>query len=141
MAPAAWAPSTTTSAPRSWAMSAMARTGMTAPVVHRTCEIDTSRVSRGDGGIEGGDRPLVVAVVARVDECDVDAEAVAERVERPEGAGVFVGGRHGPVARAPVGHRVAAFMPSVVEWFSATAADVRPEDRRDAGTRLGHPTA
>ena len=44
----------------------------------------------GDGGVEGGDRPCVVAVVAGVDERDVHAEPVAERVQRTEPARVLV---------------------------------------------------
>ena len=91
MAPAAWAPSTTTSAPRAWASSAMAATGMTAPVVQSTCEIETSRVSGRDRRVEGGEGPRVVAVVTGVDELDLDAGAVAQRVQRAERARVLVG--------------------------------------------------
>ena len=75
----------------------------------------------GDGGVEGGDGPGVVAVVARVDEREVDVVAVADRVERADPARVLVGV---VTARPPVrqsGRSVAAFIPSVVEWLSATA--------------------
>ena len=111
---------------------------MTAPVVHRTCEIETSRVPGVIGGVERGERPVVVAIVAGIDERELDAVAVAQRVQRPDAAGVLVRGRHDAAARAPVGeerrgvHRVGRRM------GQADGADVGPEDRRHAGPRLVH---
>ena len=58
-----------------------------------------------DRGIERGERPVVVAIVAGVDERDLDAVSVAQRVQRPDAAGVLVGGRHGASAGAPVGEQ------------------------------------
>ena len=70
MAPAACAPSTTTSAPRAWAISAIAATGRTAPVVQATCDSDDEPGAGRDRGIEGGDRPRVVAVIADVEDLE-----------------------------------------------------------------------
>ena len=57
IAPAAWAPSTTTSAPRSWAISAIRATGMTAPVVHSDVRDRDQPGAGRDRGLEGGERP------------------------------------------------------------------------------------
>ena len=46
---------------------------------------------RRDRGIERGERPVVVAVVAGIDERNLDAISVAQRVQRPDPDRVLMG--------------------------------------------------
>ena len=84
----------------------------------------------GDGRVEGGDRPGVVAVVTGVDDGEVDVEAVADRVQRTDAAGVLVGGRHRPAAGPPV--RAAAWRRSSRRSSNGSA---RPRRRPCRGPR------
>ena len=130
IAPAAWAPSMTTRAPRAWAISAIRATGITAPVVHRTCEIETRRVSGGDRGIERRDRARLVAIGTGIDEDDVDPHPVAERDQRTEGAAVLVGV---VTIRPPAASRAAASRRSSRRSWRGSA------DRVDIGPDAGPP--
>ena len=55
-----------------------------------------------DGGVEGGDDPLVVAAVADVEEVEVDAVTRSRQVQRADAARVLEAGGHGLVAGRPV---------------------------------------
>ena len=139
IAPTLCAPSTAMRAPRAWASSANAATGRTAPVVQVTCEATTSRVSWRHRGLERREGRRVVAAVTDVDEVDLDARAVAERVERPERTRVLEAGRHGAVAGPPVdrrGDRVHAVGRGVGQ---RDRRRVGGEHRRHRRARLGHP--
>ena len=116
-----------------------AATGMTAPVVHRTCEIETSRVPGVIAASNAASVRVVVAVVAGVDEDELDADPVAERVQRPEAAGVLVRGRHDAAAGPPVGQQRGGVHPVGRGVGQGDRADVGAEHGRDAGARLGHP--
>ena len=140
IAPALWAPSTTTSAPRAWAISAIPAIGMIAPVAHSTWETATSRVRSSIAAskaarIAAGSRPG-----ADVDEGELDAEAVAQvdtaRRCRPDARGVVV------TARSPGCQSIdqtPMFIPSVAAWVSAISADIRDQHGGDRGPCLGHP--
>ena len=99
-------------------------TGRTAPGrPQRRATRDTSRVPGVIARVEGGERPLVVAVVAGVDERELDAVPVAQRVRAARAPpACSCAGRDGPVAGAPVeAQRRRRSSPSVVEWVRATA--------------------
>ena len=103
MAPAAWAPSTMTSASRAWARSAMARMGMTAPVDHRTW-LMTDRpgprrrwLARRPRRPARGRRPRRRRAGSRS-----TPMAVAHDEQRTEPARVLVAGGDGSIAGPPV---------------------------------------
>ena len=98
---------------------------------------DEARVG-GDRGVEGGDRPRVVTVVAGVDERDLHAGPVAQRVQRPDPARVLVGGRHRAATRAPVGEQRRGVHPVRRRVGQRDRPDVRTEDGGDPGARLAH---
>ena len=102
IAPALWAPSTTTSAPRAWASSAISATGRTAPVAHSTWRERHDARPVVDGRVEGGDDRIPIAADADVDELDVDPEPVSQVVQRARAARMLEAGRDGPVAGPPV---------------------------------------
>ncbi len=126
IAPAACAPSTTTSAPRSWAIAAIRAIGRTAPVVHRTCEMATRRV------------PGVIAAsnAAMVRSSSPSSPASTKTISAPVRWRRAYNGPTPPACswavvttRPPVrqsGSCVAAFIASVVEWVSPTAATSVP---------------
>ena len=84
---------------------------------------DEAGVGR-DGGFEGGQRPVVVAVVAGVDEGELDPEPVAQGVQRSDAAGVLVRGRDRATAGAPVGQQRRRVHPVGRRMGQADAADV-----------------
>ena len=92
-----------------------------------------------DRRIERSERPFVVAVVAGVDERDVHAIPVAQRVQRAGRAGVLVGGRHRATAGPPVGQQRRGVHPVGRGMGQRDRVDVGPDHRGDPGPRLRHP--
>ena len=99
---------------------------------------DQPRIRR-DRGVEGGQRPGVVAVVAGVDDLELGDATIAQRVERPQSTTVFMSSRDDTPAAPPVQgersgvHRIGGGV------GQGDARDVRAEDRGDPGPRLAHP--
>ena len=104
MAPAACAPSMIETAPASRASVPIRPTGRTAPVVHRTWLKTTAFAGRSRAPRNASSVSVVVAAVAHVEQLDLDAEPIAQRLQRPEDARVLVvRGQHpvpGPPRRA-----------------------------------------
>ena len=126
IAPADCAPSTSTSAPRSWAISAIRATGITRPLVHSTCEIETSFV------------PGVInrSNWATISSSDASPTNSAKARSTPNRSHTMYSGPTPPAcswhvvtARPPSRQSMAhvpMFMPSVAAWVSATSSRSPP---------------
>ena len=94
--------------------------------------------ARRDRGLERGDRPRIVAVIAGIEHLDRGRASVAERVQRADPARMLEAGRDGAVSRLPVDGqrgRVHAIRRGVGQRHGR---NVGAHDRRHPGARLGH---
>jgi hypothetical protein len=119
IAPADWAPSTATRAPREWASSTTFSTGRRAPVAQVTCDSATSRVP----GVIA--RSMAASTASSSPPSPTSATTsstpwrsrTAHRGPRAPGCSSEVVTALSP-ARQSIAH-VATFMPSVVAWVRA----------------------
>ena len=126
IAPTACAPSIATSAPRSWAMAAIRSTGRRAPVVHSTCDSDTSFVPGR----------IAASKAATVRSSSPPSPMSAMRSSTPKRSRTATSGPRPPacswlVVTAPSPGRqstahVAMFIPSVVAWVMAIESTSAP---------------
>ena len=137
MAPAAWAPSTATTAPRSWASRAIASIGSRAPVVHSTCERTTSRVP---GRIASSNAARIrSSSPSTATRHDLRTGPGRDGVNGPERARMLGVGRHDPIAAAEIdrpGRRVHRRGRRVGD---RDLVDVGADHRGDRATGLGEP--
>ena len=140
IAPTACAPSTATSAPRGVgelgdrARPAAPRRSSTARARSTTSRVRGVIAASNAASVASSSPPSPMST-----NVDLDAAAPAARTAA---RGAPACSWRVVTARSPGRQSTApaiAFMPSVVEWVSAIAADVGGEHRRDARPRLGHP--